>query len=95
MIDHNTTGVAPGMTHQDHLPDGVTTISDYAFYGCSNLTSIVIPDSVTTIGDKAFDVCYNLINVYYKGTAKEWAQIFIGSHNFYLTRAIIYYNYVR
>ena len=26
MIDHNTTGVAPGMTHQDHLPDGVTTM---------------------------------------------------------------------
>ena len=25
-IDHNTTGVAPGMTHQDHLPDGVTTL---------------------------------------------------------------------
>ena len=36
------------------IPDGVTTIGNYAFYNCSSLTSITIPDSVTSIGDSAF-----------------------------------------
>ena len=41
----------------------VTSIGDYAFDGCLNLTSIIIPDSVTTIGDSAFSNCINLANV--------------------------------
>ncbi len=32
------------------IPDGVTSIGDYAFNRCANLTSITIPDSVTSIG---------------------------------------------
>ena len=36
------------------IPDGVTSIGDYAFYGCSDLTSVTIPDSVTYIGWNAF-----------------------------------------
>ena len=39
------------------IEDGVTTIGDYAFYGCTSLTNIVIPDGVTTIGDRAFPNC--------------------------------------
>ena len=76
------------------IPDSVTTIGNYAFSGCSNLTSIVIPDSVTTIGDGAFSFCPKLKNVYYTGTVKQWAQISIGLYNSGLTRANIHYNYV-
>ena len=45
------------------IPDGKTSIRDYAFYNCSNLTSVTIPDSVTSIGDSAFYNCSNLTSV--------------------------------
>lgn len=41
----------------------VTEISDGAFYGCINLTNLVIPSSVTSIGISAFENCTNLTNV--------------------------------
>ena len=41
----------------------VTSISDYAFYGCSGLTSFIIPNSVTTIGSNAFMYCSGLTSV--------------------------------
>ncbi len=39
------------------IPDGVTSIGSYAFYGCSGFTSITIPNSVTSVGDSAFGGC--------------------------------------
>jgi hypothetical protein len=42
------------------IPDSVTEIGYYAFYGCSSLTNVTIPDSVTEIGDGAFDGCDKL-----------------------------------
>jgi len=32
-----------------HIPEGVTTIGAYAFYGCENLTAISLPSTVTYI----------------------------------------------
>ena len=39
---------------------GVTTIGDYAFYGCENVTSVTLPDTVIQIGKLAFYGCKDL-----------------------------------
>jgi uncharacterized repeat protein (TIGR02543 family) len=36
------------------IPEGIITISSYAFYTCDNLKSIVIPEGVEVIGTSAF-----------------------------------------
>ena len=41
----------------------VASIGDWAFYGCSGLTSITIPSSVTSIGDSAFRGCSSLTRI--------------------------------
>ncbi len=45
------------------IPDGVTSIRNYAFSGCTGLTSVTIPGSVTSIGEYAFSVCTGLTSV--------------------------------
>ena len=41
----------------------VTSIGDWAFYGCTKLTSATIPDSVTGIGYAAFSKCGSLKSI--------------------------------
>ena len=45
------------------IPEGVTSISDYAFFGCDLLKNIEIPNGVTSIGEYAFDYCYSLSTI--------------------------------
>ena len=42
------------------LPEGITSIGSYAFYGCPNLALTSLPESITSIGDSAFFNCSNL-----------------------------------
>ncbi len=44
------------------IPNSVTMIDNYAFYGCNN-TSVTIPNSVTTIGYEAFYKCARLTSI--------------------------------
>ena len=45
------------------IPDGVTSVGNDAFSGCSGLTSVTIPDSVTSIGTWAFSGCSGLTSI--------------------------------
>lgn len=51
------------------VPDGVTSISGGAFYGCKNLTSATIPGSVARIG------CYSSGGYYYSGAFENCAAL--------------------
>ena len=63
------------------IPSSVTEIGGSAFSGCTGLTSVTIPDSVTSIDGYAFSGCDSLTDVYYAGTAADWAKISISEGN--------------
>ena len=45
------------------IQNGVRTIGKWAFYECSNLSTVTIPQSVTSIGEYAFTGCPNLKSI--------------------------------
>ncbi len=45
------------------VPDGVTTIAAYGFFGSIRLTSVTVPDGVLYIGDNAFSGCSGMTNI--------------------------------
>ena len=62
------------------IPNSVTSIEDYTFYGCSSLTSITIPNSVTSIGEGAFFSCDKLTAVNISDIA-AWCKIAFSDYN--------------
>ena len=61
------------------IPQGTKKIGDNAFYGCTDLTSIVIPASVTNIEDGAFKDCSSLTSIVIpEGVTKIGAHAFHG-----------------
>ena len=47
----------------------ITSIGDFAFYDCDNLTSITISSSVKRIGRSAFEDCGKLASVTFENTS--------------------------
>ena len=73
------------------IPDSVTKILGSAFAYCTSLTSVTIPVGAG-IYEYAFDGCKALTDVYYAGSAEEWAEISISSYgNDALKNATIHY----
>ena len=42
------------------IPDGFTSIGNYAFANCEKLTRIILPDSITSVGNQSFENCKKL-----------------------------------
>ena len=64
LIDDNTVVKCRKWATSVTIPNGVTSIGDYAFWLCGGLTSVSIPNSVTSIGDNSFGCCSELTDVY-------------------------------
>ena len=60
------------------LPEGVTTIGEYAFYKCTNLVNINIPSSTVLIKDVAFAGTNSLTDVYTTNLS-DYCRIKFGS----------------
>ena len=71
------------------IPDSVTSIGDYAFYGCSSFTSVIIPNSVSSIGQYAFDFCSSIEKAFFTGRALNQVQA-IGYYPWGLNEDVIY-----
>lgn len=52
----------------------VTAIGNYAFAGCSELTSVTIPNSITTIGRYAFSDCKKLTSITFPNSVTKFLE---------------------
>lgn len=71
------------LTREDiHVPDGVTTIGDYAFAGCSMVRNIAIGTDVKNIGKEAFGYCWSMeeLRVRPKEIPQLGADVFAGAN---------------
>lgn len=53
------------------VPESVTTLKDYAFYGCSNIVIITLPETLNQIGEHVFDDCESLQTIRIPMNKKE------------------------
>jgi len=58
----------PGKVGGFKVPSSVTNIANNGFYGCVDLTSVMISDGVASIGTSAFYACISLTNVTIPGS---------------------------
>lgn len=71
------------------IPDGVTSIGEYAFWRCSSLTSITVPDGVTSISYDMFSFCSSLTTI---TLPKNISTIYGYAFNACYRLSTVYYN---
>ncbi len=70
------------------IPEEITKVHNYAFYGYESLESITIPNSVTSIGEGAFNYCTNVTSITVGNGLTS-----VGSNAFYSSGNISYNEY--
>ena len=65
--------------------NGITTIPDDAFNGCSKLTEVILSSSGMTVGSRAFSGCVQLTNFSSSNVSEFGSLVFEGSAIDYLT----------
>ena len=53
----------------------VTSIGNYAFCDCTEMTTLILPSTITEIGKDAFKNCQKLKTIEFGGTKLEWQQL--------------------
>lgn len=64
------------------IPNGITTINEYAFMNCKSIKSITIHNSLKSIDSSAFYGCDNLSSVYITDL-ESWLSIISSNNPFY------------
>lgn len=86
MTSFTTANQAPWYKHKNQITtvivrNGVTSISNNAFFNYDNLTAVKLSGSVQEIGYGAFGECSSLTEATYDGTHSAWTRIEIESRN--------------
>ena len=76
------------------LPESVTEIGGSAFQDCESLSSAIFPARMKSIGFMAFAGCPALTDVYYTGSATQWAKVRILDFNDAVKKAQKHFDYV-
>ena len=72
------------------IKEGITIIGLNSFRDCSEMSAIELPSTVVGVKMQAFGGCTSLTDVYYTGTASDWAKITIEEGNEDLTNATLH-----
>lgn len=75
------------------IPDGVSTIKQYAFYNCKELTGVTVPTSLSSVGGKAFYGCSSLTRVDMSDLA-AWCNMAFYSMESYTSNPLYYANHL-
>ena len=63
IIEDNILKAYKGTVPEISIPEGIVSIGERAFAGCSSLTKVAIPESVSAIGKDAFGGCTGLAKI--------------------------------
>ena len=64
VLDLSDAKIVEGGDYDGYYSSSNDKIGDYAFFGCSRLTSLTLPSGVTEIGYSAFEGCSGLTSIY-------------------------------
>ena len=64
----------PASVTYDGITYSVTSIGNYAFYGCNSLSSVTLSEGLNSIGDRAFYRCSSLSSISIPGTVASIAD---------------------